>query len=236
MLSLRAVNQYYGQQHTLWDVSLELPRGQCTLLLGRNGVGKTTLINCIMGHLPIVSGSMTWQLADEPPQNLLPQPVENRALLGIGYVPQGRQIFSQLSVEENLQVALLAGRDKVRRMPPIIYNLFPRLQAMRMRRAGDLCQSEQQQLALGRALMLEPELLILDEPTAGMSPSLATEIGQVLRKLNQELGMTILLVEHQLPFARHLADRFCLMDKGRNVANGTLGQLDEGLIDAYLTD
>ncbi len=125
MLSLRAVNQYYGQQHTLWDVSLELPRGQCTLLLGRNGVGKTTLINCIMGHLPIVSGSMTWQLADEPPQNLLPQPVENRALLGIGYVPQGRQIFSQLSVEENLQVALLAGRGRFAVCPHHLQSVPP---------------------------------------------------------------------------------------------------------------
>ncbi len=235
MLSLRAVNQYYGQNHTLWDVSLELPRGQCTMLLGRNGVGKTTLVNCIMGHLPIASGSMTWQSADEPPQNLLQQPVENRALWGIGYVPQGRQIFSQLSVEENLQVALLAGRDRTRRMPPIIYSLFPNLRAMRMRRAGDLCDSEQQQLAIGRALVLEPELLILDEPTAGMQPSLAAEVGQAIRKLNRELGMTILLVEHKLPFARHLADRFCLMDKGRNVANGALEQLDEKLINAYLT-
>lgn len=235
MLSLRAVNQYYGQNHTLWDLSLELPRGQCTLLLGRNGVGKTTLVNCIMGHLPIVSGSMIWQPIDEPPQNLLQQPVENRALLGIAYVPQGRQIFSQLSIEENLQVALLAGKDKTRRIPPIIYHLFPHLQAMRRRRAGDLCEGEQQQLAISRALVLEPELLILDEPTAGIPPSLVTELGHVIHKLNRELGMTILLVEHKLPFARRLADRFCLMDKGRNVADGLLEELDETLINAYLT-
>ncbi|EPC4487030.1 ATP-binding cassette domain-containing protein [Serratia liquefaciens] len=234
MLSLRSVNQFYGQNHTLWDINLELPRGQCTVLIGRNGVGKTTLVNCIMGHLPVVSGSMTWQLPDEPPQNLLQQPVETRTELGISYVPQGRQIFSQLSVEENLQVALMAGRDKSRRIPPLIYNLFPNLREMRGRRAGDLGDGEQQQLAIGRALVLEPELLILDEPTSGVQPSIAADIGNVIRKLNRELGMTILLVEHKLPFVRRVADRFCLMDKGRSVADGTLEQLDEDLINAYL--
>ncbi|WP_230676037.1 ATP-binding cassette domain-containing protein, partial [Yersinia kristensenii] len=109
MLSLTAVNQYYGQNHILWDINLEIPRGQCTCLIGRNGVGKTTLINCIMGHLPIKSGTMTWQPNHEPPQNLLQQPVEGRTALGIGYVPQGQQIFSQMSVEENMLIAVLAG-------------------------------------------------------------------------------------------------------------------------------
>lgn len=234
MLSLRAVNQYYGHHHTLWDVSLELPRGQCTTLLGRNGVGKTTLVNCIMGHLPIVSGSMTWQLADEPPQNLLQQPMEKRAVLGISYVPQGRQIFSQLSVEENLQIALLAGRDRTRRIPAMIDSLFPHLRTLLLYRAGDLCGDEQQQLAIARALVLEPALLILDEPITGLSPSQASEIGNLIRRLNHEWGMTILLVEHRLPFARHVADRFCLMDQGRSVASGPLEQLDEELINTYL--
>lgn len=165
MLCLRSVNQFYGQNHTLWDINLELPRGQCTVLIGRNGVGKTTLINCIMGYLPMVSGKMTWQLANEPPKNLLQQTVEIRTALGISCVPQGRQIFSQLSVEENLQVALMAGRDKTRRIPLLIYDLFPSLREMRGRRAGDLCAGEQQQLAIGRALVLEPALLIFDQPT-----------------------------------------------------------------------
>lgn len=234
MLSLRSLNQFYGQNHTLRDLNLELRRGQCTVLIGRNGVGKTTLVNCIMGFLPVVSGKMTWQLANEPPQNLLQQSVETRTTLGISYVPQGRQIFSQLSVEENLQVALMAGRDKSRRIPPLIYNLFPSLRAMRGRRAGDLCVGEQQRLAIGRALVLEPTLLILDEPTAGLQPSIAADIGSAIRKLNHELGMTILMVEHTLPLVRRVADRFCLMDKGRDVAHGPLELLNEELIDTHL--
>lgn len=235
MLSLRSVNQFYGQSHTLWDINLELPRGQCTALLGRKGVGKTTLLNCIVGHLPVVSGSMTWQRADGAPKNLLPQAVEQRAALGIAYVPQGQQIFSQLSVEENLQVALLAGKPSPQHIPPLIYQLFPTLAAMRLRRAGDLSVGEQQQLAISRALVREPELLILDEPTAGMRPSIASEIGAAVQRLNREWGMTILLVEHRLTLIRRLADRFFLLDQGRNVANGTLAQLDDALIDAYLT-
>lgn len=234
MLSLRSLNQFYGQNHTLWDLNLELRRGQCTVLIGRNGVGKTTLVNCIMGFLPVVSGEMTWQLANEPPQNLLQQTVETRTALGISYVPQGRQIYSQLSVEENLQVALMAGRDKSRRIPPLIYNLFPSLRAMRARRAGDLCVGEQQRLAIGRALVLEPTLLILDEPTAGLQPSIAADIGSAIRILNREWGMTILMVEHTLPLVRRVADRFCLMDKGRDVAHGPLELLNEELIDTYL--
>ncbi|KFK95085.1 MULTISPECIES: ABC transporter ATP-binding protein [unclassified Serratia (in: enterobacteria)] len=234
MLSLRGVNQYYGHNHILWDISLELPRGQCTLLLGRNGVGKTTLVNCIMGYLPIVSGSMTWQLANQPPHNLLQQPMEKRAALGISHVPQGRQIFSQLSVEENLQIALLAGGDKTRRLPPMIYSLFPHLHTRRLYRAGDLCGDEQQQLAIARALVLEPELLILDEPTSGISPSQASEISRIIRTLNHEFGMTILLVEHTLPCLRQVADGFFLIDQGRNVVNGPLEQLDAELISTYL--
>lgn len=179
----------------------------------RNGVGKTTLVNCIMGHVPVVSGSMTWQPADQPPQNLLLQPMERRAALGISHVPQGRQLFSQLSVEENLQVAQMAVRGAPRRIPPLIYSLFPNLRQMRTRRAGDLCVGAQRQLAIGRALAQEPALLILDEPTAGV-PSIAADIGNVIRRLNRELGMTILLVEHQLPFVRRVAGRFACWTAG----------------------
>ncbi|WP_114191842.1 ATP-binding cassette domain-containing protein [Edaphovirga cremea] len=235
MLSVKSVNQFYGQTHTLWDINLELPRGGCTCLMGRNGVGKTTLVNCIMGHLPVRSGSVIWQSAEGPPENLLQQPVETRASMGISYVPQGRQIFSQLSVEENLHVALLASRNRHRHIPSLVYDLFPVLRDKGMRRAGELTESQQQQLAIARALVLEPELLILDEPSEGIHPEMVADMGNIILCLNRDLGLTVLLVEHRLCFIRRVADRFFLLDKGRNVAQGTLDQLDDQLIHDYLT-
>ncbi|CNH86928.1 putative amino acid transporter [Yersinia massiliensis] len=234
MLSLTAVNQYYGQNHILWDINLELPRGQCTCLIGRNGVGKTTLINCIMGHLPIKSGTMTWQPHHEPPQNLLQQPVEGRTALGIGYVPQGQQIFSQLSVEENMLIAVLAGRHKSRHIPSWVFDLFPQLYDRRSQRGGELTRYQQQQLAIARALVAEPELLILDEPGSDTLPPLSEDMGNILHQLSRSLGLTVLLVEHRIPLIRHVADRFCLMAGGRNVAQGTVDQLDEGMIIEHL--
>lgn len=235
MLSIKSVNQYYGQKHILWDINLELYRGQCTFLIGRNGVGKTTLINCIMGHLPVKSGSICWQSADAEPQNLLDLPVESRALVGIGYVPEGRQIFSQMSVDENLQIAMMAGRNKNRRIPEQVYELFPALKERGQHKAGELDESEQQQLAIGRALVLEPELLILDEPTEHTSPAMAANMGNIIHRLNRDLGLTLLLVGHRLPFIRSVADRFCLLDSGRNVAQGTLAQLNDDLVKDYLS-
>lgn len=235
MLSVKSVNQYYGQKHILWDINLELYRGQCTCLIGRNGVGKTTLINCIMGHLPVKSGAISWQSRDEEPQSLLNLPVESRAQMGIGYVPQGRQIFSQMSVDENLQIAMMASRNKTRRVPEEVYDLFPALKEMGTRKAGELDESQQQQLAISRALVQEPELLILDEPTEHTSASMAANMGNIIHRLNRDLGLTLLLVGHKLPFIRSVADRFCLVDGGRNVAQGTLAQLDDQLIKNYLT-
>ncbi|TPG63898.1 ABC transporter ATP-binding protein [Ewingella americana] len=235
MLSVKSVNQYYGQNHILWDINLELYRGQCTCLIGRNGVGKTTLINCIMGHLPVKSGTILWQSANQEPQSLLDMPVETRALMGIGYVPQGRQIFSQMSVNENLQIAMMAGRNKTRRVPEQVYELFPVLKEMGERKAGELDESQQQQLAISRALVQEPELLILDEPTEHTSPSMAANMGNIIHRLNRDLGLTLLLVGHKLPFIRTVADRFCLLDGGRNVAQGTLAELDDELVKDYLT-
>ncbi|MFU2318326.1 ABC transporter ATP-binding protein [Rahnella sp. PCH160] len=235
MLSVKSVNQYYGQKHILWDINLELYRGQCTCLIGRNGVGKTTLVNCIMGHLPVKSGAISWQSRDEEPQSLLNLPVEKRAQIGIGYVPQGRQIFSQMSVDENLQIAMMSSRNKTRRVPEQVYDLFPTLKEMGARKAGELDESQQQQLAISRALVQEPELLILDEPTEHTSASMAANMGNIIHRLNRDLGLTLLLVGHKLPFIRSVADRFCLVDGGRDVAQGTLAQLDETLIKNYLT-
>lgn len=152
MLSLRSVNQFYGQNHILWDVDLDLPPGTCTGVLGSPGMGKTTLVNCIMGRLPINSGSMTWQEDGAPPENLLLQPAEQRARMGIGYVPQGRHIFSQMSVEDNLLIALMAAQDdRSRAIPEMVFDLFPALYSLRHQRSGELPMDQQQQLALARA-------------------------------------------------------------------------------------
>ena len=230
MLKIDAVNQFYGQSHTLWDLSLELDKGECLCLMGRNGVGKTTLLNALMGQLPLKSGQVWFD-----GQNITPLAVERRAELGIGYVPQGRQIFPLLTVEENLRIGLPSRRDNQRQIPAFIYELFPVLKEMKQRRGGDLSGGQQQQLAIGRALVLDPKLLILDEPTEGIQPNVVAEIGDIIRRLNREIGLTVLLVEQKLPFARKVGDTFCLLDRGRNVATGAMSELDESLIRTYLT-
>jgi urea transport system ATP-binding protein len=230
MLKIEGLNQFYGQSHTLWDVDLHVPEGQCTVLMGRNGVGKTTLLQCIMGHQAVKSGSMMLDGAD-----LLKASVEQRPRLGIGYVPQGRQIFPLLSVEENLQIGLPVRARNDRKIPDYIFDLFPVLADMMHRRGGDLSGGQQQQLAIGRALVVNPKLLILDEPTEGIQPNVVTEIGDIIRKLNREMGLTVLLVEQKLPFARKVGDRFCLLDRGRNVAGGDIATLDDELVKKYLT-
>ncbi len=230
MLKIEDLNQYYGQSHTLWDLNLEVPEGECTVLMGRNGVGKTTLLQSIMGLLPVKSGVMQYGEHD-----LRKVAAESRASLGIGYVPQGRQIFPLMSVEENLLIGLPARRDGLRKVPDFIYELFPVLKEMLGRRGGDLSGGQQQQLAIGRALVTDPKLLILDEPTEGIQPNIVAEIGSIVRKLNREMGLTVLLVEQKLPFARKVADRFCLLDRGRVVATGRMDELNEELIQQYLT-
>ena len=230
MLKVEKLNQYYGESHTLWDLDMHVSDGQCTVLMGRNGVGKTTLLQCIMGLLKARDGVIQYQ-----GQNLLGVDAEKRANLGIGYVPQGRQIFPMLTVEENLLIGLPARRDKVRSIPPFIFELFPVLKQMLGRRGGDLSGGQQQQLAIGRALVLDPKLLILDEPTEGIQPNIVAEIGDIIRRLNKEIGLTVLLVEQKLPFARKVGDRFCILDRGRQVAQGAMHELDDGLIQRYLT-
>lgn len=230
MLTVSGLNQYYGQSHTLWDLDLRVPEGQCTCLMGRNGVGKTTLLKCVMGLLPVRSGEVRFQ-----DQDLLRFTADRRPRLGIGYVPQGRQIFPLLTVEENLRIGLPARRDRSRRIPKLILELFPVLGEMLGRRGGDLSGGQQQQLALGRALVVEPRLLILDEPTEGIQPSIVAEIGEVIRRLNREVGLTVLLVEQKLLFARKVADRFCVLDRGRAMAAGAMTELNDDLIREYLT-
>jgi len=231
MLSLRGVNQYYGESHTLWDLALEVPRGSCTCLMGRNGVGKTTTLKCVMGLLPLHEGEI--RLDDTL---LSAQPAESRARLGVGYVPQGREIFPRLTVDENLRIGLAVNRgESGRRAYQRVLESFPVLRQMLRRSGGDLSGGQQQQLAIGRALILEPRFLILDEPTEGIQPNIVHEIGDTIARLNRELGMTVLLVEQKLPLARRVADRFYVLDKGRAVASGAMNDLDDALVRRYLT-
>lgn len=230
MLSITDLNQFYGESHTLWDVNLELAQGSCTCLMGRNGMGKTTLLKSIMGLLTIKSGNMVFN-----GQNILGKPAELRARIGIGYVPQGRDIFGQLTVEENLQVGLSARADKSNRIPARVFDLFPVLKDMLHRRGGDLSGGQQQQLAIGRALTIDPKFLILDEPCEGIQPNIVQQIGDVILQLNQEENMTVLLVEQKLPFARRVGQEFVIMDKGRSVASGKMTALNDELIKQHLT-
>ncbi|HET6146690.1 MAG TPA: urea ABC transporter ATP-binding subunit UrtE [Polyangia bacterium] len=226
MLEIAQVNQFYGGSHTLWDAELSVPDAGCVCLMGRNGVGKTTLLKVIMGLLPSRSGSIKFggqEMAGWKP--------ERRARLGIGYVPQGREIFADLTVEENLRVGLAAGG--ARGLPEKIFALFPVLKKMLGRRGGDLSGGQQQQLAIGRALASDPKLIILDEPCEGIQPNIVHEIGDVITRLNGE-GIAVLLVEQKLPFARRVARTFCMMDRGRTVATGAISELDDDLVRQHL--
>lgn len=230
MLELIKVNQFYGESHTLWDLDLTVKEGECSLLMGRNGVGKTTLLDCVMGHNKIKQGEIRFMGED-----ISKLTVEKRPYIGIGYVPQGRQIFPLMTVEENLQIGLPVLPRGTRKIPDFIFDLFPVLKEMLARRGGDLSGGQQQQLAIARALVVNPKLLILDEPTEGIQPNIVQQIGDIIRQLNQELGLTVLLVEQKLPFARKVGDVFTLLDRGRNVAAGSMDQLDDTLVSKYLT-
>jgi urea transport system ATP-binding protein len=230
VLTIKALNQFYGGSHTLWDVDLNVPAGSRMCLMGRNGMGKTTLLKCIMGLQTVSSGGVTFAGRD-----LLSHSADQRAKLGIGYVPQGREIFSQLTVEENLSVGLALRKSSPRTIPSRIFDLFPVLKQMMNRRGGDLSGGQQQQLAIGRALVLEPKLLILDEPTEGIQPNIVHEIGDIILKLNKEEGLTVLLVEQKLPFARRVASEFCILDKGRRVAAGSIDELTDEMVREHLS-
>ncbi len=229
MINIHQLNQAYGGSQILWDVDLDVAPGKCTCIMGRNGVGKTTLLKVLMGLLPARSGRC---LLGE--QDLLPMTAERRARLGIGYVPQGRDIFPQLTVEENLRIGLGARRDRTRKIPGRVFELFPVLDDMRHRLGGDLSGGQQQQLAIGRALVIDPQVLILDEPNEGIQPNVVQQIGDVLMRLKNEAGMTLILVEQKLGFARKVGDEFRLMERGRVVAAGAMDQLSDELIQQHL--
>ena len=220
MLNIEAVNQYYGGSHILRNVSLQIEKGQVLALLGRNGVGKTTLLKSLMGLLPIRSGiiSLNGQRID----TLRP---DARARLGLGYVPQGREIFPRLTVEENLRMGLATGPGS-RAIPEESFELFPVLKQMLRRRGGDLSGGQQQQLAIARALAAGPQLLVLDEPTEGIQPSIIKDIERVIRMLAARGDMAILLVEQYYDFARSLADRYAVMSRGEIIRAGQGAAMD----------
>jgi urea transport system ATP-binding protein len=230
MLNVKGLNQFYGGSHILWDINLDVPVGSCTCLMGRNGMGKTTLLKCIMGLLPAASGQILYEGRD-----LRALAAEERAPLRIGYVPQGREIFSQLTVEENLRIGLAVRRPRLRELPEHLFQMFPVLKQMLRRRGGDLSGGQQQQLAIARALVLDPRLLILDEPTEGIQPNIVHEIGEVIQRLNREANLTVLLVEQKLPFARRVASDLRILDKGRLVVSGKIGALTDELVRTHLT-
>ena len=230
LLRIRGLNQSYGGSHTLWDIDLDVAVGTRLCLMGRNGTGKTTLLKCIMGLIPVTSGEITFDGMD-----LRSLPAESRARLGVGYVPQGREIFQQLTVEENLKIGLAARQNRHRGIPVQVFELFPVLKQMLQRRGGDLSGGQQQQLAMGRALVLEPRLLILDEATEGIQPNIVQEIGDIILRLNRETGVTVLLVEQKLPFARRVASDFQILDKGRSVGGGSIGELSDDDISQHLS-
>ena len=230
MLQVNQLNQYYGSSHTLRGVSLNVEKGKCLTLLGRNGVGKTTLLKCLMGVLPVAAGNVSLEGRDIT--KLKPH---QRAALGIAYVPQGREIFARLTVEENLLMGMATkSGKKASVIKGEVYELFPVLKEMLHRRGGDLSGGQQQQLAIARALLAEPKLIILDEPTEGIQPSIIKDIGRVISLLRARGDIGILLCEQYFDFARELADNFVVMSRGEVVVAGTRDQMDDDNVKRHL--
>ena len=230
MLAVEKLNQHYGSSHTLRDVTFEVPKGQCVGVLGRNGVGKSTLLKCLMGVVPVTSGSIS--IDGEEITNL---PPFVRVRLGLGYVPQGREIFPRLTVEENLLMGLASktsgGPSDI---PGDVFEMFPVLKQMLRRRGGDLSGGQQQQLAIARALVMQPKLLILDEPTEGIQPSIIKEIERVIHVLSERGDMAILLVEQYFEFARELADQYVILRRGEIVKRGLNADMNADELRSYL--
>jgi urea transport system ATP-binding protein len=231
MLNVQDINQYYGSSHTLRGITLSVKQGECMALLGRNGVGKTTLLQCLMGVQPLASGSIHFDGKDI--SKLAPHA---RAALGMAYVPQGREIFARLTVEENILMGMATKPSRqAQRIKNEIFDLFPVLRTMLSRRGGDLSGGQQQQLAIARALVAEPKLIIFDEPTEGIQPSIIKDIGRVIRLLRDRGDIAILLCEQYFDFARELADRFVVLSRGEVVAQGDQSQMDSEDVKRHLS-
>lgn len=231
MLDVQKIDQFYGSSHTLRGVSLSVKEGECLALLGRNGVGKTTLLKCLMGVQPVVSGKIVFA-----GQDISGLPPHQRAALGIGYVPQGREIFARLTVEENILMGMATKSGRAAKsIKSEIFDLFPVLRTMLSRRGGDLSGGQQQQLAIARALVAEPQLIIFDEPTEGIQPSIIKDIGRVINLLRERGDIAILLCEQYFDFARELADRFVVLSRGEVVARGNRDEMDSEEVRRHLS-
>lgn len=229
MLEIEKAELYYGAAQALRGVSLEIAPDRITCVLGRNGVGKTSLLRSVMGHHPLAFGDVTFD-----GESLVRMPVHERARAGIGFVPQGREIFPLLTVRENLQTGFSALPRSKRHIAPEIIELFPVLGDMMGRRGGDLSGGQQQQLAIARALVIKPRLLVLDEPTEGIQPSIIKDIGRALQHLREQ-GIAVLLVEQYLDFCREIGDHIYIMDRGEIVHSGPPETLDDPDVRAHLT-
>lgn len=231
MLDVQKIDQFYGSSHTLRGVSLTVKRGECMALLGRNGVGKTTLLKCLMGVQSIASGSISFEGADI--SKFAPHA---RAKMGMAYVPQGREIFARLTVEENILMGMATKSSReARNIQEDIFELFPVLRTMLSRRGGDLSGGQQQQLAIARALVAQPKLIIFDEPTEGIQPSIIKDIGRVINLLRNRGDIAILLCEQYFDFARELADRFVVLSRGEVVATGDRSEMDSEEVKRHLS-
>jgi urea transport system ATP-binding protein len=230
MLNVEQLHQYYGSSHTLRGVSLQVEKGQCLALLGRNGVGKTTLLKCLMGVLPASSGKVLFN-----GQDITKQKPHERARRGIAYVPQGREIFARLTVEENLLMGMATKSGRAAgTIRSDVFELFPVLKDMLHRRGGDLSGGQQQQLAIARALLADPQLIIFDEPTEGIQPSIIKDIERVIRLLRERGDIGILLCEQYFDFAHALADRFVVLSRGEVVASGVQGEMGGDAVKRHL--
>ncbi len=230
MLELSGVTAYYGKTPTLFDISLSIGKGECLCVLGRNGVGKTTLLKTIMGLVTRTTGDLTIGQ-----KKLNSAPTDIRAKAGLGYVPQGRRILGKFTVKQNLELGSFAREDDATGIPESCLTNFPYLKENLHRRAGLLSGGQQQQLAIARAMATDPKVLLLDEPTEGIQPNIVADIRNTMQHLNRDLGLTLLLTEQHIKIARELADKFLILDVGRVVAQGPIAELSEELVRTHLT-